>query len=88
MSFFALILKNLLRRKTRTFLTVLGISIGIATIIALGSIGEGLKKSMGDFLKVGGADFIVAQYGTAEKRLKIEVRKWLSRRICLTTIEI
>lgn len=69
MSFFALILKNLLRRKTRTFLTILGISIGIATIIALGSIGEGLKKSMGDFLKVGGADFIVAQYGTADLAL-------------------
>ncbi|MEW6189283.1 MAG: ABC transporter permease [Actinomycetota bacterium] len=69
MSFFTLIFKNLLRRKIRTFLTVLGISIGIATIIALGSVGEGLKESMGKILRVGGGDFIIAQSGTADLAL-------------------
>ncbi|RLC65584.1 MAG: ABC transporter permease, partial [Chloroflexi bacterium] len=36
-------LKNLFRRKGRTILTLVGISIGVAAIIALGAIGQGLK---------------------------------------------
>lgn len=35
--------KNLFRRKTRTFLSILGITLGIAMIVALVSISEGLK---------------------------------------------
>ncbi len=35
--------KNLFRRKMRTFLSILGITIGIAMIVALVSISEGLK---------------------------------------------
>lgn len=35
--------KNLFRRKTRTFLSILGITIGIAMIVSLVSISEGLK---------------------------------------------
>jgi len=69
MSFLGLILKNLFRRKTRTFLTILGISIGIATIVALGSLSEGLKEGIGNVLSVGGADFIVAQSGIADLAL-------------------
>ncbi|MEM5792901.1 MAG: FtsX-like permease family protein [Candidatus Aenigmatarchaeota archaeon] len=38
-----LALKNILRQKTRTALTVIGIMIGIAAIVALGSISEGLR---------------------------------------------
>ncbi len=35
-------LKNIGRQRTRTFLTVLGIVIGIAAIVALGSVAEGI----------------------------------------------
>ena len=38
-----MILKNLLRRKGRTLLTVLGISIGVAAIIGLGAMANGLQ---------------------------------------------
>lgn len=31
--------KNLLRRKTRTLLTVPGIAVGVAMIVALGAVG-------------------------------------------------
>jgi len=34
--------KNIMRRRIRTILTILGISIGIAAIVAIGSISEGL----------------------------------------------
>ena len=45
MSFLSLIVKNPFRNKTRTVLAVVGIAIGIATIVALGIITDGLKVS-------------------------------------------
>jgi hypothetical protein len=38
-----MIFKNLFRRKGRTILTLLGISIGVAAIVALGAMAEGLR---------------------------------------------
>ena len=38
-------LTNLLRRKLRTFLTVLGVVIGTASIVVMLSLGLGLKRS-------------------------------------------
>lgn len=39
-------LSNLLKRKARTVLTVLGVVIGVASIVVMVSLGLGLKKSM------------------------------------------
>ena len=36
-----MIFKNLLRRKTRTLLTVIGIAIRVAAVVALGALAEG-----------------------------------------------
>jgi putative ABC transport system permease protein len=66
MRFPTLIFKNLLRRKTRSAFAVLGISIGIATIIALGAVTDGLKLSMDQVLKTGEADFLIAEKGAAD----------------------
>lgn len=66
MRFTALIFKNILRRKARSAFTVFGISIGIATIIALGAIMSGMTFSMGGILKAGKADFSVAQRGISD----------------------
>lgn len=43
---FELAIKDIMRQKTRTLLTVIGIAIGIAAIVALGSISEGLQVSI------------------------------------------
>lgn len=66
MSFAALVLRNLLRQPVRTLLTALGISIGITTVVALGAITSGLKGTMGDLVRGGGADFMVAQAGASD----------------------
>jgi len=66
MRFPTLILKNLLRRKTRSSLTTIGISIGIATIVALGALMSGMKSGMEGILKSGEADFSVAQSGVSD----------------------
>jgi putative ABC transport system permease protein len=65
-SFAALILKNLFRQRVRTSLTVVGISLGIAAIVALGVIASSLKTTVGEVIRVGGADFLVVQKGAAD----------------------
>jgi putative ABC transport system permease protein len=66
MSFFGLLLKNLVRQKVRTSLTVLGICVGIATVVALGVITGGLKDMAADILRAGNSDFMVAQKGSSD----------------------
>lgn len=65
-SFSVLVLRNLFRQRLRTLLTVLGISIGITTVVALGAITSGLKVTMGDLVRGGGADFMIAQAGASD----------------------
>lgn len=56
-----MILKNLLRRKTRTFLTMLGIAIGVSAVVALGGFAEGFINGYSTILTSSGADIILAQ---------------------------
>ena len=56
-----MIFKNLLRRKGRTFLTVLGISIGVAAIVALGALADGMQAGYDSFLTGSNADLILSQ---------------------------
>jgi ABC-type antimicrobial peptide transport system permease subunit len=56
-----LILKSLLRRKTRTLLTMAGVAIGVAAIVALGAMAEGFAEG---YSAIGGgskADLLVMQ---------------------------
>ncbi|MBI5289723.1 MAG: ABC transporter permease [Chloroflexi bacterium] len=66
MSFTALIFKNLLRQRIRTSLTVVGIGLGIATVVALGSVVGGMKQTAGQILTAYGSDFIVAEKGASD----------------------
>ncbi len=59
MSFLKLILKNPFRNRSRAILSILGIGIGIVTIVALGAMMNGLVSSADDTLHAGGNDFIV-----------------------------
>ncbi|MRR13583.1 hypothetical protein EG835_14285, partial [bacterium] len=61
-----LIFKNVLRQKTRTLLTLLGISIGIATILTLGAVADGLSAAFSGVVSSGEADFLIGQAGSAD----------------------
>ncbi|MGZ7044599.1 MAG: ABC transporter permease [Methanobacterium sp.] len=61
MSYLSLIFKNPFRNKTRSALAIIGIAIGIATIVALGIVTDGLKASTENTLKSGGSDFTVTE---------------------------
>jgi putative ABC transport system permease protein len=66
MSFAALILKNLFRQRIRTGLTVVGIGVGIAAIVALGVVTTSLKTSQSQVIRVGDSDFLVVQKGASD----------------------
>src|SRR3972149_5959060 len=71
MTFIALIFKNLFRQRVRTGLTVLGISLGITTVVALGVVTTSLKSASGELLRLGGADFLAAREGAAARSFSI-----------------
>ncbi|MBC7118654.1 MAG: ABC transporter permease [Methanobacteriaceae archaeon] len=66
MKFLQLILKNPFRNKIRSVLAIIGIAIGIATIVALGIITEGLKESTQETLRAGGADFTIVESNVSD----------------------
>ena len=66
MTWAGLVLKNLLRRKVRTGLTVAGVAIGVGLIVALLSITAGVKKTANQLIHVGRSDFGLFQQGAAD----------------------
>jgi ABC-type antimicrobial peptide transport system permease subunit len=56
--FFRLSVKNLRYRKLRSWLTVLGVVIGVSLIVSLLFLGEGLKSSIMSQLRMFGTDLI------------------------------
>lgn len=59
-----MILQNLARRKTRSLLTILGIAIGVATIVMLGAMADGLAEGYAVTLGGSGADLVLTQKGS------------------------
>lgn len=66
MTQFSLALKNILRKKVRTFLTVFGISIGIATIVCFSLITSGFSQTALSYVKPGKADISIAKAGASD----------------------
>lgn len=62
----SILLANMWRRPGRTAFTALGIALGVATIVALLSLGEGLKQTAGGLVHLGDSDFAVFQHGVED----------------------
>ncbi|MFQ5410019.1 MAG: ABC transporter permease, partial [Anaerolineales bacterium] len=54
-------LKNLWRRKIRTFLTMLGIAVGVAGVVTLGAFGEGMASGFERIFSTSSADLTIGQ---------------------------
>jgi len=66
LSLFSLALDSISHRKLRSFLTMLGIFIGVASVVALISLGQGLSDSInGEFQKIGVDKLSVTPGGSA-----------------------
>lgn len=66
MTWATLVLKNLGRRPARTGLTVAGVAMGVALIVALLSITAGVRRAAGDLIHVGRSDFGLFQKGASD----------------------
>ncbi len=65
MTFFSIVARGLLRRPVRTALTLVGISIGIAAVVALVGISRGFEQSWATGMKARGTDIVVSNMGSA-----------------------
>src|SRR5262245_50907499 len=65
MTFLTIVVRGLMRRPVRTGLTLVGISIGIAAVVALVGISRGFEKSWVVGLKARGTDVVVSDMGTS-----------------------
>lgn len=65
MNFLTVVTRGLLRRPVRTGLTVVGISIGIAAVVALVGISRGFETSWQAGMKTRGTDVVVSSMGSA-----------------------
>lgn len=63
-------LKSLTRNKTRTFLTMLGIIIGVAAVIAMLSIGQGAQKIVEDQVNSMGTNVIMVSSNFSQSAVR------------------
>ncbi|HVF70388.1 MAG TPA: FtsX-like permease family protein [Chthoniobacterales bacterium] len=82
MSFLQLILKNLLRRRSRSLLTLAGIAIGIGAVVSLSGIASGFERSWANVYKARGTDLVITKTiarstmpGPFPATLKSEIQK-------------
>jgi putative ABC transport system permease protein len=65
MNFISVVVRGLFRRPVRTGLTILGISIGIAAVVALVGMSRGFQTSWANGVKSRGTDVVVSNMGSA-----------------------
>lgn len=78
---FHMCLQNLMRRKSRTFLTVLGVLIGCCSIVIMVSLGIGMKESQDKLLAQMGDLTIITVNAPQGGRGKVKLDDALVRQI-------
>jgi putative ABC transport system permease protein len=63
MTFFTVVTRGLMRRPVRTGLTIVGIAIGIAAVVALVGISSGFETSWRTGMKSRGTDIVISNMG-------------------------
>jgi ABC-type antimicrobial peptide transport system permease subunit len=78
-----MVFANLFRRKGRTILTMLGIGIGVAAIVALGAAAQGVRAGFGALMKGSQADVVLSRAGSLnvmmnsiDEAIADELRAW------------
>src|SRR5262245_55365236 len=67
MWFLTVVARNLLRRKARSFLTVVGAAVAIGTVVALLGVASSVKNAFGGLYAQRGIDLIVLRAGVADR---------------------
>ncbi len=78
-------LRNLLRRRTRTALTLVGIGISIAAIVSLGAVAKGMSDLMTGMLRASQTDLLAieagvdADFSAIDQRVGSQIAGWPGR---------
>ena len=72
-SFFLLALKTLARNKLRSALTMLGVFIGVAALIAMVAVGDGASAAVQKQLESLGTNMVVVQPGATTAPMAAEM---------------
>jgi ABC-type antimicrobial peptide transport system permease subunit len=78
-----MIFKNLFRRKGRTFLTLVGIAVGVAAIVALGAVARGMRAGFTAMTRGSQADLVLtradalsALLSSIDQQVADQLRDW------------
>lgn len=66
MRFYQFILKNVMQRKARSALTMIGVAIAVTAVVALVGIADGFERSFRDLYERRGVDLLVVRAGSSE----------------------
>lgn len=67
MHFITMVAKNLLRRRVRSLLTVVGLSTAVAAVVALVGISDSFVGSFHQVYEAHGVDLVVSRHGAADR---------------------
>ncbi len=67
MGFLTIIYRNVLRRRVRSLLTVLGVALAIAAVVALLGVTSGFTQSLMSMYQNRGVDLVVVRAGVADR---------------------
>ena len=67
MSFYQYIFKNVLHRKARSALTMIGVGIAVTAVVALVGIADGFERSFRELYEKRGVDLMVVRAGSSER---------------------
>lgn len=67
MRFYQFILKNVLQRKARSALTMIGVAIAVTAVVALVGIADGFQRSFRELYENRGVDLLVVRAGSSER---------------------
>jgi putative ABC transport system permease protein len=81
MRFSRLIIKNLIHRPARSLLTVVGLAIAVAALVALVGVATGFERSFLDYYTRRGVDFVVQRAGSGTEALNGGLPQELGERI-------
>ena len=69
-----LAVRNMTRRKTRSALTILGVAIGIAAVVALIAVARGIRRQFNVVFAAGEAHLVLSRAGAAAPTPIIVIR--------------
>jgi putative ABC transport system permease protein len=67
MRFYQFILMNVLQRKTRSALTIIGVAIAVTAVVSLIGVADGCERSFRDLYDKRGVDLLVLRAGASER---------------------